>query len=256
VAGQPHRTDAKDRHGGRRLAGPERTRPPGRSRPGHPPAPVPDEHRGPGREVQGRRYDLLERIETLIADYNAGSVNIDEYLRRLIDLSRTLTEEEQRAVREDLTEEELAIFDLLTKPDPVLTPDELQTVKASAKKLLTHLHDKLVLDWRRKADASADVLVTIKRSLDEDLPADPYPPEVFDTKVQAVYDHVLAAYGDDGTSAYDTVATESAPSAAGGQVTAVTDLARVTEDVMARIRSDATFAARIVELLDHGGDDV
>jgi type I restriction enzyme, R subunit len=35
------------------------------------------------------RFHLAERIEELIADYNAGSLNIDEYLRRLIDpLSR------------------------------------------------------------------------------------------------------------------------------------------------------------------------
>ena len=40
------------------------------------------------------RYDLVERIEELIADYNAGSLNIDEYLRRLIELSKTLTAEE------------------------------------------------------------------------------------------------------------------------------------------------------------------
>src|SRR5690606_7774330 len=93
--------------------------------------------------------------------------------------------------------------DLLTKPEPVLTSAELDQVKAGAKKLLAHLHEKLVLDWRRKADASADVLVTIKRSLDEALPADPYPPDVFDDKVQRVYDHVLAAYHDDGSSVYE-----------------------------------------------------
>lgn len=56
------------------------------------------------------------RIEELIAEYNVGSLNIDEYLRRLVELSRSPTDEEQRAVVEGLTEEELAIFDLLTKP--------------------------------------------------------------------------------------------------------------------------------------------
>ena len=107
------------------------------------------------------RYDLVARIEDLIAEYNAGSVNIDEYLRRLVELSKTLSKEEQRAAAEDLTEEELAIFDLLTKPDPVLTDDERELVKASAKQLLSHLHDKLVLDWRRRAAPTADVRVTI-----------------------------------------------------------------------------------------------
>jgi hypothetical protein len=34
------------------------------------------------------RYDLVARIEDLIAEYNAGSVNIDEYLRRRDSLNR------------------------------------------------------------------------------------------------------------------------------------------------------------------------
>ncbi len=64
------------------------------------------------------------------------------------------------------------------------------------------MHDKLVIDWRRKADAYNDVLVTIQEVLDEDLPADPYPRELFDAKVQAVFEHVAASYGDDGRSVY------------------------------------------------------
>lgn len=92
---------------------------------------------------------------------------------------------------EGMTEQELATFDLLTKPEPVLDADELAIVKASAKRLLEHRQDKLVLDWRRKADASAGVRTTIKDVLDADLPADPYPPEMFDAKVAATFDHVL-----------------------------------------------------------------
>lgn len=141
--------------------------------------------------VNPTRVEFVERIEALIADYNAGSLNIDEYLRRLVELSGDLSVEEQRAVAEGMTEEELAIFDLLTEPEPVLTDDELALVKVSAKRLLEHLHDKLVLDWRRKAAASAGVRTTIKDVLDADLPADPYPPEMFDAKVAAIFDHVL-----------------------------------------------------------------
>lgn len=107
-------------------------------------------------------YELVERIEELIADYNEGSVNSDEYLRRLIELAKTLTVEEERAVREGMTEEELAIFDLLTQPDPVLTDEERETVKGSTKQLLLHLHEKLVQDWRRKVDVTNDVNSTIR----------------------------------------------------------------------------------------------
>lgn len=96
----------------------------------------------------------------------------------------------------------------------MLTAGELEVVKGSAKKLLSHLHDKLVLDWRSKADASAAVFIAIKRSLDEDLPEDPYPPAVFEAKVQVVYNHVLAAYGDDGTSVYTMSALPAGGNAA------------------------------------------
>jgi type I restriction enzyme R subunit len=141
--------------------------------------------------VNPTRVEFVERIEALIADYNAGSLNIDEYLRRLVALSGDLSTEEQRAVVEGMTEEELAIFDLLTQPEPVLDDEQRAIVKASAKRLLEHLHDKLVLDWRRKAAASAGVRTVIKDVLDADLPIDPYPPELFDAKVAAIFDHVL-----------------------------------------------------------------
>jgi type I restriction enzyme, R subunit len=197
------------------------------------------------------RYDLVERIEQLIADYNAGSLNIDEYLRRLVELSKSLTEEEQRAVIEGLTEEELAIFDLLTKPEPVLTDDEREIVKGSAKRLLAHLHDKLVLDWRRKAATTADVRASIKRVLDADLPADPYPPEMFEAKVQAVFDHIATAYGDDGSSLYDG-STGEPDRRSGGFVTipaGPVSAAALSEEIVEQLRTDAEFVALVADKL-------
>ncbi len=199
------------------------------------------------------RFDLVERIEELIAEYNAGSLNIDEYLRRLIALSQDLTVEEQRAVVEDMTEEDLAIFDLLTKPEPVLDDDQRVVVKASSKRLLAHLHDKLVLDWRRKAATTADVRTTIRSVLDADLPADPYPPEVFDAKVQAVFDHVSTAYGDDQTSVY---AEEAVGPGAAGVALAVApppNLAAIADEVVERIRVDAEFASLVAAQLGVAG---
>ncbi len=199
------------------------------------------------------RFDLVERIEELIAEYNAGSLNIDEYLHRLISLSRDLSQEERRAVVEDMTEDQLAIFDLLTKPDPTLDDAERELVKISAKRLLAHLHDKLVLDWRRKAATTAEVRTTIRDVLDADLPADPYPPKLFDAKVKAVFDHVFSAYGDDGSSVYS--ADESAVGAAGSGVGVLSapDLDTITESVVERIRIDADFASRVAEQLGVAG---
>ncbi len=194
------------------------------------------------------RFDLVERIEELIADYNAGSLNIDEYLRRLIALSQDLSEEEQRAVVEDMTEEELAVFDLLTQPEPVLDDAEREKVRAGAKHLLAHLHDKLVLDWRRKASTMSGVRTTIRDVLDEELPEDPYPRTLFDTKVQAVFDHVVSAYGDDDTSVYDAGVGDEA-AGAGVAVLTRPDLGTITDDVVEQLRADAEFASKVAAQL-------
>jgi len=195
------------------------------------------------------RYELVERIEQLIDDYNAGSVNIDEYLRRLIELSQTLTEEEGRSVREGMTEEELAIFDLLTQPDPVLSEDERETVKASAKKLLEHLHEKLVQDWRRKVDVMNDVDSTIRRVLDQELPETPYTLDIFSSKVRLVFDHVLTAYGDDGESAYTTPRADIYWPTPSIEYEGPLDVDRIADDVVARIHEDPAFAARVAAQL-------
>jgi len=195
------------------------------------------------------RHELVERIEQLIADYNAGSVNIDEYLHRLIELSKTLTEEEERAVREGMTEEELAIFDLLTQPDPILTPDEEMLVKTSARRLLDHLHEKLVQDWRRKVSATNDVNSTIRRVLDEGLPESPYTTDIFTKKVQLVFDHILSAYGDNGETAYDFRPDVAFPPEVPADISGPVDVNKIADDVVARIRVDPDFAAQVAHQL-------
>ena len=194
------------------------------------------------------RYELVERIEQLIADYNAGSVNIDEYLKRLIEMTHTLTDEQERAVRVGMTEEELAIFDLLTQPDPVLTPEEQERVKASAKSLLDHLHDKLVQDWRRKVDVMSDVDSTIRSVLDAGLPG-PYTVDIFRTKVQLIYDHVLSAYDDNGESVYTTKVDFIGPRDTAVEYNGVIDVHRIADDVVRHILADSTFAAQVAQQL-------
>ena len=185
----------------------------------------------------------------MIADYNAGSFNIDEYLRRLIELSKSLTDEEARSVREGMTEEELAVFDLLTKPDPVLTETERESVKASARKLLQHVHDKLVQDWRRKVATLNDVNSTIRRVLDEGLPEQPYTPDLFSAKVQLVFDHILTAYGDNGESAYKAQRDfKFRPGPAPGYVGSI-NANTMADDAVARIRTDPEFAAQVAQQL-------
>ena len=65
----------------------------------------------------------------MIESYNNGSRNIEDLFNELVNLSRNLSEEQQRHVRENMTEEELVIFDILTRPAPELSADERAEVK-------------------------------------------------------------------------------------------------------------------------------
>jgi type I restriction enzyme R subunit len=49
-----------------------------------------------------------------------------------------------------MTEEELVIFDILTRPSPGLSPAERDEVKKVARQLLERLKALLVLDWRKR----------------------------------------------------------------------------------------------------------
>ena len=61
----------------------------------------------------------------------------------------------------------MAVFDLLTKPDPELNSKERQLVKKVARGLLEKLkQEKLVLDWRKRQQSRAMVRKAIKEVLD------------------------------------------------------------------------------------------
>jgi len=141
------------------------------------------------------RINLVERLERLVADYNAGSIDAERFFQALKDFIGTLDEEEQRAAREGLTEEELAIFDLLTTPEPKLSKAEEQEVKRVAHQLLDKLHALVdAVDWVRGQETRGAVWTAIRVGLNE-LPEAPYPQALWDAKVGQVWDFVLQRYG-------------------------------------------------------------
>jgi type I restriction enzyme, R subunit len=145
--------------------------------------------------VNRTRADFLTKFEELIDSYNAGSRNIDDLFKDLLALSRALSEEQQRHVREQLTEEELTVFDLLTRPGPDLSPAERDEVKKVARRMLERVRATLVLDWRQRAQARAQVRIAIEDTLDEGLPS-PYTPETFHKKCAVLFEHIFENYGE------------------------------------------------------------
>lgn len=145
------------------------------------------------REMAGEnstRKDLVERLEALVSEYNSGTLDAEKFFEELKSFIERLKEEELRAAREGLTERELAIFDLLTRPSPKLTKAQEISVKAIAKSLLTKLQSEhLSAFWERHPETRAAVQSEIKVILNQ-LPEEPYPEDIFDAKCEAVWQYV------------------------------------------------------------------
>ena len=148
------------------------------------------------------RMDFPEKSREMIDAYNAGSLNAEEFFQQLMAFAQSLNEEEQRGASDQLNEEELALLDLLTKPPIEMGSEDRKKVKAVARELLSTLKaEKLVLDWRKRQQARAEVRVFIEKPLDEGLPR-ACTPELFEQKTTAVFQHVYDAYYGAGRSVY------------------------------------------------------
>jgi type I restriction enzyme R subunit len=147
------------------------------------------------------RINYMKKFQELIDEYNAGSMNVEEYYRRLLEFVKTLNKEETRTLAENLTEEELAIYDLLVNPPLKITQKEILTVKKVAHELLEKLKsERLVLDWRKKQQSRASVKLCIEEILEE-LPV-VFTKDLYNQKCGLVYQHVYESYYGSGKSVY------------------------------------------------------
>lgn len=154
-------------------------------------------------ELNKTRVDLADKFQRLIDEYNAGSKNIEEFFNELVAFARELDEEEQRAVREEMSEEELVIFDLITRPGPELNQTEIKQVKKVARDLLSSLkQQKLVLDWKKSQQNRAIVQRTIRDVLQDELP-NSYSYDWQQKKLGVLYEHFYETYEDAHTNIYE-----------------------------------------------------
>ena len=154
--------------------------------------------------LNSTRTDFAKTFAELIETYNAGSRSIEELFEDLVKFSTTLNEEQQRHVRELLTEEELVIFDILTRPAPKITTAEREEIKKAARELLLRLKSLLVLNWRHKSTARSQLQLTIADTLDSRLPP-AFTKEIYKQKCTAVFEHMYEKYPEQNSAVYAQV---------------------------------------------------
>jgi type I restriction enzyme R subunit len=138
------------------------------------------------------RMDYQRKYEEIVADYNREKdrTTIEETFRRLIELVNSLDDEQKRATREGLSEDELALFDLLQRDD--LDKTARERVKQASRELLASIKARLAeLDrfWE-KEQTKADVEVFILDQVYASLPTPPFTVDEKKLVASSVYAHV------------------------------------------------------------------
>jgi type I restriction enzyme R subunit len=139
-----------------------------------------------------QRMDFYKKYSDIIADYNREKdrVTIEETFAKLVDLANRLDAEQRRAAEEGLSEEELALFDLLTRE--TLSKVDRERVKQASRSLLESVQ-RLIAPlerWTDKEQTQAEVETFILDHVFLNLPSPPFTEEEKQQVARRVYEHI------------------------------------------------------------------
>jgi type I restriction enzyme R subunit len=107
------------------------------------------------------RKNLYERFQKIVDEYNEETdrQKIEMTFDELLALVKALDEEDKRAMREELNEETLSLFDLLIRDKPALTANEIKKLKSVSKELLANLKNRFlnIQNWRESVFSKGKV---------------------------------------------------------------------------------------------------
>ncbi len=138
------------------------------------------------------RMNFEKKYQEIIAAYNADKdrATVEETFRRMTDLIASIDEEQMRAVRLGLTEDQLAVFDLLSRGS--LSGAALEQVKQESRTLLAEVQKLIapLAQWTEKEQTQAEVEVFILDHVYQALPDPPYTEDDKRAAAALVYRHV------------------------------------------------------------------
>lgn len=149
--------------------------------------------------------DYYKRYQEIIEEYNNGKneIVIKETFRKLVELVNSFSVEEADAKREELTDEQKAIFDIL-RYGKKLEENEKNKIKKIAVELLDELkNDKLKVEqWSDKSVTAAAVFNTVNKTLFDTLPYPTFQNDEIELKTNLIYQHLRDQYYGGGISVY------------------------------------------------------
>jgi type I restriction enzyme R subunit len=138
------------------------------------------------------RMNYEKKYQEIIAAYNQDKdrATVEDTFAKLMDLANRLNDEQRRAVDEGLSEDQLALFDLVQRAD--LTKADRERIKQASKALLAGVLAVIApLDrWTEKEQTQAEVETFILDHVYQTLPEPPYTPDDKAQVAQLVYRHI------------------------------------------------------------------
>ena len=123
-----------------------------------------------------------EIIQSAMNRYLNGMLTNEEVIQELLKLAHQMAQAQKEGEQLGLTEDELAFYDALTRPEAIKDFYENEELIAITKELTEALRKNRTIDWQKRDSARAKMRMMIKKLLKKHR----YPPEGMDDAVQTV----------------------------------------------------------------------
>ena len=123
-----------------------------------------------------------EKITLLMNSYYNGLITNEEVIKELLKAAEEIADLRKQGEKLGLSEEELAFYDALTKPENVKDFYENEELVAMTRELTEMLRKNRTIDWQKKETARAGMRKMVKRLLKKYK----YPPEQYENAIEIV----------------------------------------------------------------------
>ena len=123
-----------------------------------------------------------EKLDRVVRAYLNGMITNEDVIKELMEMAQDIADAHKLGNKLGLTDEELAFYDALTKPEAVKDFYSNEQLVAITKELTESLRKSRTVDWERKESARAGMRRMVKRLLKKYK----YPPEGMEDAVQTV----------------------------------------------------------------------
>ena len=123
-----------------------------------------------------------EKITLLMNSYYNGLITNEEVIKELLKAAEEIANLRKQGEELGLSEEELAFYDALTKPENVKDFYENEELIAMTRELTEMLRKNRTIDWQKKETARAGMRKMVKRLLKKYK----YPPEQYENAIEIV----------------------------------------------------------------------